>query len=336
LGHLYSLEVDKTFILECGRYIGRTLIVRSPSSDPTSIQFDDELVEQGDRILSLSPLLGNCGFIQVERYLVCDTLSAEVLIRIAFNEIFITPNILITAFHCHTSRYILESYAKTWYESRAEISKLTTTQCHDIFVQLVVALHQLNDHQMIFGELDARSILIKNEPPSEKYEGVHIKGPIGVNFAYTPGSSMSIGEIRICSMVTPRVVATVHPKIKIWNVIIEDGKPCTLYSLDAGTRSTFLRHRRSGIPLYPGSLEMYVLLIVLCCETKFFQLITQTYHKMWIKLWLGKHDSKIIQDKVTEWQRVGYQPIYDEIIDLLLGRWLRCDALEVVWDMIRG
>lgn len=336
LGHLFDLEVDKPFVLECGRYIGKTLIVRKPVSEPARLEFDQELIDQGNRILRLSPLLGSCGFTQVEKYLTCDNLSAEVLMRIAFNEICISPTVYLTAFQCGSSRYLVESYSRSWVDPELELHKLTSIQCQDIFIHFIATLHCLNAHQTILGELDGRSILVKSEPPSVIYDKVHIKGPFGVSFGYTPGSSMTVGDTRICSVVTPKVVADVHPNIHIWELPSGSGKVTTIYSLDAGTRSTFLRHRRSGIPLYPGSLELYVLLIVLSCHKKFFELITQTYRDIWWRLWLGKGDADIVISKVLEWQTAGYNPVHDEIIDLLLGRWLRCDALELTWEIIQS
>lgn len=336
LNHLFDLEVDKPFVLECGRYIGRTLIVRQPVIEPARLEFDRDLLEQGDRILKLSPLLGSCGFIQVDKYLTCDNLSAEVLMRVAFNEICISPTVFLTAFQCRSSRYLVESYSRSWVDPELELHKLTPGQCQDIFIHFIATLHCLSAHQTILGELDGRSILVKNEPPSVIYDKVHVKGPFGVSFAYTPGSSMTVGDTRICSTVTPKVVADVHPKIHIYELASGSGKVTTVYSLDAGTRTTFLRHRRSGIPLYPGSLELYIILIVLCCNKKFFDVITQTYRDLWWRLWLGKDDANIVTRKILQWQAANYNPLHDEIIDVLLGRWLRCDALELTWEVIQS
>lgn len=336
LSHLFDLEIDKPFVLECGRYIGRTLIVRQPATEPARLEFDDDLLEQGDRILKLSPLLGSCGFIQVDKYLACDNLSAEVLMRVAFNEICISPTVYLTAFQCRSSRYLVESYSRNWVESKNEIDKLSMSQCQDVFIHFIATLHCLGAHQTILGELDGRSILIKTEPPSIIYDKVHIKGPFGVSFAYTPGSSMTVGDTRICSTVTPKVIADVHPKIHIFNLASGLGNVTTIYSLDAGTRTTFLRHRQSGIPLYPGSLELYILLIVLCCRKNFFDVITQNFKDIWWRLWLGKDDANIVTRKILQWQHANYDPVHGEIIDLLLGRWLRCDALELTWELIQS
>lgn len=338
LGHLFDLDIDVPFVLECGEYVGRELIVRFPTTEPISLEFDKELIEQGNRILATSPLLGKCGFIPIEHYLICDTLTNEILIRSLFNEVLLSPNVFITAFQCGPSRYLLESYSTSWYSNHFKISQLSPTQCYDITIQLIANLFQLNDHQIILGELDSRSILVDNNPISWiiQEHGIHIKGPFGVSFAYTHGSSMSIGNVRICSTMSPKVVANVHPNIKIWTVASEGDKLITVYSLDAGTRTNFIRHRRSGIPLYPGSLELYIILIVICCHRNFYEMLILHFKDLWRRLWIGKFDMEMITSKLLEWQEKAYQPTHDEIIDVLQGCYLRCDALEISWNTIRG
>lgn len=336
LGGICYLQSDKDFILECGKFVGKSLIIRRRSdSSSTYLRFDDSIMHQSQRIVEMTPQLKSCGFVMPERYISCDPLSNEILARTYLNNKVVSGIILIHSFQCYHDKYTLESTHSNWKNLKISGPE----RANEYLVQIAAFLHQTVQNQLVLGRVDADTILIREDPPSKMYDGVHIKGKFGLSLEYTEGSSITIGTTRIVSPVLPETVAHLHPKLKVWGIRYtlpsKVDTYLTVYSLDVGTRSTFLRHRRAGVPLYPGSLELYVTLIIMGCRAEMYKLLIGKYSGLWGLLWVGMGDRDVIENQMKEWIYADYTPSYDEVIDLLLNKWLRCDAVSLTWEIIK-
>jgi len=327
LSRLFELEPEVPFLIQSGALAGSHLIVhRRPGG--TFCRYDPNLLIQAQHILKSAPLLGDCGFAQAQTYLVCDSLSAEILGRCVQEKYVFSAPTLVTGFRCHHTNYLIEQATVSWRDFQSELS---TSDIPEALTQYCASLMQLSAFDFVSGGLDADSLRVTSEPPSVEIDGLHIYGRKTYAIGWTPGTSLAMDGVRICSPIVPDAAWGVHPKLKLIKLRLSD-RTITMYQLGVYDRAQFLRHRRAGIPLYPGSLELYCLLLTLMSHPLFYEYVTTQHRALWMPLWLGQDGPNNVQDRLQEWHKVNYMPTFDDLIDVLTGELLRCDALSLTWS----
>ena len=172
-------------------------------------------------------------------------------------------------------------------------------------------------------------------------DGVHVKGDVRASLEMGGYSSVSIegsteGGVRICSKPSPawgEGGIAMRPLMKKWKV-----GAITTYKVGRSNIHEFITRRRSGVPIYPGSFDLYCFLVGLCCDNRFASAITGL-RSSWYSLWLMDGDLDTLRQRIDEWRTTFRERVYPshmEIVNMLSGLWLRCDAMDVMWKGLKS
>jgi len=276
-----------------------------------------------------------------------------------------------TGFICHDNGYILTdcpTMGSYWditlwtipsitAPSDSTVQSMSEIIAMTIIKQLTVILNILDDVNFIHGDPCVQSLAFDKEPCSYKYENVLISGPLTLKIVNFSKSSITASynvnkKIRLYPKSSDASVfqSGFIPKI---NVIISSTAACdyirdnghndnngvcitdefNIYTIDDNNVNSLLNIRNSGIPLFGASLDLYCFMVGLMCEPTFYQAVhnNDNLYLLWCIMWLPG-------DLITIEERLG-SVIHDnknkmsfrEILTLLYGLRLRCNAHKVLW-----
>lgn len=335
----FNITSNQPYIVKYGRCLGSEVILTEKNISP-SLRFDRILSGIMKMTIKKTPNLLHCGSPNGENldFLNCDSFTNEILIKWLYNniigEVFQNSPQLLYAFQCGKVGKMLEESSQRW--ARNENISMNV---EDAVVQIAAILLELSGYDFVHGNPDIHSLRIKRSPISRIYEGVHIVGDYTLSLDMGGHSSMTIGGIqglRIVSSPKPDINVDYQPQMERLTLVGNDSQ-VTIYTIDSGAVEILMAYRQSGIPIFPGNLEMYCYLISLMAIPSDYQIIREKYREIWNKLWINIYDKDVIEKRLEAWhsERNDY-PLYHEILYLLSGLMLRCDSLSVVWKGLGG
>lgn len=229
-----------------------------------------------------------------------------------------------------------------------DVSKISSyfmdepTTIKGILGQLVSTLHFLTNYTFTHGEGTAEFLHFDNKVASYEYKGVIIESPITLHLI--PGSSSSI------SILTEKGINRVyHPGVKYLNSLsiideptieVTKGKEqCTIGGdvtyFKIGDNYPYYSNmvRNHGVPLFSSSYDLYSFLTSLMCDSSFYTSFNNIpqYTDIWKSLFLNDDYIKLEQF-ITEFHRSNTNPNRTQLLRLLSGMTLRCDAINYFWE----
>jgi len=118
----------------------------------------------------------------------------------------------------------------------------------------------------------------------------------------------------------------------------------TLYRLTNSTIDIYNAMRHIGFPLYVGSFDLYCFMVSLMCDKSFFDSVTQDdrLYRLWSMMWLIEDLPTVermirdVHDVEARGDTVPNNRVASNIaIDIIRGRWLRCDIVKYLWSLIK-
>lgn len=230
-------------------------------------------------------------------YIQCDPITCEILIRMIIQDKYEAVGTIITAFKCRYQSYILEEACSTY----DKIDYIDNDGIIDLLKQCISLLVWLEDYGFSHTSLDPYHILVHGSD---------------IGFAIDGHSSIKLGKYTICST-TPYGVSN---EIEVPNT--------TLAGIKTFQMSRKIHNsRKCGVAIFGCCVDLYTLIIGLMCDQNIYTVMMRRYKNFWKNLWVTTED----QEKIQEWlaDRIGKLPHIDEIVNLLDGCFLRCDALQI-------
>jgi hypothetical protein len=124
-----------------------------------------------------------------------------------------------------------------------------------------------------------------------------------------------------------------------------DRTASNFYKLTSSNINIYTHMRHVGFPLFVGSFDLYLFLVSLMLETRIYQTVINDDNltRLWMMMWLPE-DIDIVNSEIVEQNKaqirnremrnVDYNNT-SICLDIIKGRWLRCDAVEHMWNLIK-
>jgi len=245
----------------------------------------------------------------------------------------------------------------------------------DFLTQLTIILIELRNYNFCHGSAQLHQVVFMKEPSSYEYDGYPVTCPFTLALTDFRYSSCTVNGIHLFSRNEGRALhlnnaafiaeietkqaamaycqqAKVCPvdnssdssKLRDTCRQVKDAcavKTANFYRLKSENISIYNHMRHIGFPLFVGSFDVYVFLISLLLEPGVFQTVLQSdrLYRIWSAIWLYS-DIKTVEEDLK-------QALYDRTrladpdyrtnvcLTILKGRWLRCDAVDHLWRLIK-
>jgi hypothetical protein len=387
-----------SFLIECGRELGRKLIFTISPPVVLSLRWAPESDQRARLLLASHQALLSCGTPPFNgRRITGDVFTITTLVSWLVEATLKKYNINVvrrlTAFVCRNTGYSVEDSPDLGLIDKTSTvsSYLTGATSAEtglkpevvlgIITQLVVNLIALKEIRFSHGMPSDKALFFSRIPVSYIYQGFHVKAPLTLSLGNFSKSSAGTTENQFFSSTedaqafmerypfSPEI-QTIRGSMAYCGSGSESSgeKVCqaknfSVYRLTADNMLLYTYIRHSGIPLFTGSFDFYCFLISLMRHPIFRQtmLRDQNLYRLWSLLWLPD-DFQTINERlgfqsgniVAEDYKVcskksssGSEPCpantadpFSHLnrvssVDYLKGLWLRCDALEFAWDIIR-
>lgn len=328
LSVLSDIELEKPFMIECGSMMGTYLsVIRMNDTSTLNITIDNDLRNETIRLINVEKKMLECGTPDSRDvvFLRCDPITCHVLVSWLVESALKDGYNLLSSYVCGGSVYTLSRVRNSLLNISSEM--MTDENIVTILMQSIMCIRQLSKYHFVHGEPSPAMIRIVNYPISKLMDSVHIYGNITIGIEPGNKSSITSWKTRVCGDTKKWRMSSLTPTMD--NKWITSN--VTLYSLPEETFEAFMSRRAAGIPIYPGSLEIYCLMVGLYCNPKFRKHINNLG---WSNLWIGSGDLETIESRILGWKSKTHNmyPSFQEIIHMIKGLWLRCDAVEVMWS----
>jgi len=330
LSLLSDMELEKPFMIEQGTLMGTNMSV-SKMKDTSSLKIviDNDLRNETIRLTNVEKKMLECGTPDTREmlFLKCDPTTCQILVSWLVESAMKDGHSLMSAYVCGGSVYQLKKVRNSLLNIDQKL--LTNENCFSITAQTIICLRQLTKYHFVHGNPSPSSLRISHTPISKMMNGVHIYGQITLGIEPGENSSITTWKTRVCSNTSRWRLNTLTPTME--NKWI--ASKVTLYSIPEDTKDTFLARRSAGIPIYPGSFDLYCIVVGLWCDPKFK---TSVEKLGWSSLWVGSGDLETVETRILGWKAKNHNlyPSFEDIIKMISGLWLRCDAIEVMWDTV--
>jgi hypothetical protein len=350
---------EKAVPLECGREAGKNIIVTSTEVLHPFLQWDDEATRRAQFYLQQYHNLTLCG--TPSRPLRCimgDSFTIRTLIvwliasQFAEKGLPHCPN-LYSVFICRNIGYSI--YEMPNIGPLSELNKyfrnrdgsLPQPIVRSIIIQLIVMLSELTNINFSHGTPSINGLLFTNDPVSYLYDEVPIQGPITVQISDLWNASATFNGVHFfpknlqTSIHLERNVFIPEIETKIvsmaycdTNPTIEVCKPnaTNMYRLTTATIDIYSAIRHIGFPLYAGSFDLYCFLVSLMCDPSFYNTVIhdKSLYRLWSMIWL-RDDLEPVEQAIQE----SHKTTNTMVIDIIRGKWLRCDIVKYLWSLIK-
>lgn len=322
LSSISNTSVDDEFMIEYGSHTGMMLTLkRDHVSHPFHITIDHRLKDETQQLVDNENKLLECGTPNISNmtFLRCDEHTSHILISWLIDCALEQRRKITSAHVCGVNIYKLNRSTMTLDEAEKRY-ELSDQFVSSLIVQVVYILKRMSQYHYCHGNPSPFMLEVCDEQLSKEYDGIHLSSSFTLKLDPGMHSSINTSNTRICS--TPKSL------IKSTHITSMDSKwsvsKLTLYVPTKHTKEK----RASGIPIYPCSLDLYCLLVGLACRDKYLNILEQL---SWSKLWIGLGDYDIVKERIAKVDN----PSHDQIMEILDGLWLRCDAVDLMWNNIK-
>jgi hypothetical protein len=356
---------EKAVQLECGQHAGKNIIVTKTEVLHPFLQWDDEATQRAKSYLQQYHSLTMCGTPSTPLSCVIgDSFTIRTLvlwlIRSQFAEVGLPhcPN-LYSVFVCRNTGYSI--YEMPNIGPLSELNKyyqgvFNYTTVRTIIVQLIVMLNELTKINFSHGTPSINGLLFTDEPVSYLYDGVPVQGPITVQISDLWNASASFNGVHFFpknlqtsihlerNIFIPEIATkTVSMAYCEENTNLDVCKPnsINMYRLTTVTMEIYSAIRHIGFPLYSGSFDLYCFMVSLMCNPTFYDTIInhENLYRLWSMMWLHD-DLKSVERAIVETHKIidNHKMTNNAmvVIDIIRGRWLRCDIIKYLWSLIKA
>lgn len=330
LSLLSDMQLERPFIIECGMLMGTWMKISKSDVLGLEVEIDIELKDETLRLIGAERKMLECGTPDSTdvTFLKCDPVTCNILVSWLVDSALGDGYWLMSAYKCSDAVYRLTRIRHSLLDLHG---KINCADALSIVVQTILMLRRLSEYHFVHGNPSPMSLRLAKDPVSKSVDGVHVNG--GYKVGLDPGdhSSITSWKTRVCSGNRKWRGTVLTPMMENKFVVSK----VTLYTIPREAREMFMNRRASGIPIYPGSLDLYCIIIGLICNPLFEAVVMRMG---WTSLWVKAGDAATVIERVKLWRCGSAGTLYPsnlEIMTMLEGLWLRCDAVELMWRNIR-
>ena len=349
---------EKAVQLECGQQAGKHIIVIKTDDLCPFLQWDDEATRRAQSYVQQYHNLTMCGTPSTPfRCIMGDAFTIRTLVLWLIGAQFAEkglphcPN-LYSVFICRNTGYSI--YEMPNIGPFSELLKLFTdlpqTLVRSIIIQLIVMLNELTNINFSHGTPSINGLLFTNDPVSYLYEGVPVQGPVTLQISDLWNASASFNGVHFFpknlqtaihlerNMFIPEIATkSVSTAYCDKNTTSDLCKPnsVNMYRLTTATIDIYSAIRHIGFPLYAGSFDLYCFMVSLMCDPTFYTTVInhEPLYRLWSMMWLHDDLSSVEQAIVDTHKGTNHAMVV--VIDIIRGRWLRCDIIKYLWSLIK-
>jgi len=119
-----------------------------------------------------------------------------------------------------------------------------------------------------------------------------------------------------------------------------DNNNVMMYRLTNSTIEIYNAIRHIGFPLFTSSFDFYCFIVSLMCDVTFYNTVVndeRLYH-LWKMMW-QIDDLQVVEELLKETHNFTHDQeamdIYDSPVNIIRGKWLRCDVVKHIWSLIK-
>lgn len=234
-----------------------------------------------------------------------------------------------TAFVCADKGYLVQEYISPGNFDHIKIDSQTIQTS---ILQLVSILKALNKIQFTHGHISIDTIVIRPIKTSYIYDGKMIKGKVTLQLTDFEHSSSTINNHRIFLRADQPISQMIIPRVQREEGYCGKTDPCTIHTYQVANDNISLFIRHAGLPLFPGSFDMYCSMIALMTETDFRTIIMSEpeLYRLWAMMWFPS-DLLIVENRIRS---LKIRPTHSDIVNILRDLTLRCDVLDLLWSQM--
>lgn len=339
---------ERPFEIQCGINAGKKMIVSGIPVLSHYMSWNDVSAQRAKSFVDQYRDLMICGTPSLDgmRSITGDPFTIHILITWMINKKFESKGLnhcplLYTAFICRGIGYTLYEVPSIGNIYDLYKNKTATTTAYSIFTQLLVALSELSTINFSHGAPSMNSICFTKDPVSYKYDGVHVNGPATLQITGLWNSSATFGNVHYYPENIQSSMYVEHsifvPEITNQVIYCDDAnecKPIALYRLTNTTVDIYMAMRHIGFPLYVGSFDLYCFIVSLMCNKSFFDnvMTDPKSYKLWSSMWLSE-DIANVETSIAKNHHLPH-PEDHTAIDIIRGKWLRCDVVPFLWSLV--
>lgn len=322
--------IDTKFTLEHGNRVGRSMIVRKRRAGGNGT-YDEKLQKLSVAIVEKDHNIGVCGAYPDYNtsYVKYDTTSCEILLHVIMGAIIPYTPQFYGAFRCRKDVYIVED--STTPISNMDMNSMAEDDIADLIVQLIMQLKILSKYTYSHCSPSLHrlncSLMLDNIP---EYEGVKFNSKYRLGIDVSEHSSITIGNRRIVAhnAIGYKHLGTNSNYTKQWKGSV------VLYKTIPTGIDTLKQYKKSGIPIYTGSIDMYCFLLSMYVRKEFRNVIDDRFPMLWQKLIPEQDHLGTLYERIEAVDTSTDDPSHSELLILLSDIYLRCDAIDVAWNVI--
>lgn len=241
----------------------------------------------------------------------------------------------LTAFICGDTQYYIKKHHKAVTELISPGSQFHEDDVHNLIGQILIHYRILNPYNFTLGTPDYRALKIKLEPYSYK----ELRSEFTLILDTTPFTCLTVNNHRVygSNVKIAKNLARLQFNYKIETIEVLENydlanpKLAYTYILTPENSDIYLAIRRSGVPLFNDSFDLYCLFYSLMTYKPFYSAIKDLDYKVWKRLWLPEQFEKVTE-KVEKYH--DREPaVMEEIVKDLWGFNLYCDLLGRLEDL---
>lgn len=235
----------KNFIIEYGSMIGEEMeIVDEKPSTQLTVLIDDHTKLKTDFYIRAQKDILLCGTIRTDgmTFLSCEKITNKILVSWIVDSIIGYRRRIKSVHACKDN--IVELTFKTFKEEPGNE--------RNTLKQLAIYMKKLQHFQFCLGNPSIESLRWYRRPASYISDGIKISSPTTLVIVPDEESSISTGETRICCQTRNSFKSYTDSVIRIERVVSGD--------LTYQVSDSVLEDRKSGVPIYPTSYDLCMIL----------------------------------------------------------------------------
>ena len=275
-------------------------------------------------------------------YIEADIFTAKLITNIYVDYLKATLNIpnvnTITGFACGNSYYLITEQSSDITDIIPINKRMHIDDADSVLKQIVIQYYLLSTYNFTLGSPDLYALRFTLDPITYKVKNKEYSFNFLVSVICTNFTTININNQRIYAgtilsrkkLERLNYSRTIQTREYVPEDCINLCNPELIltYTLSPENAEIYLQTRRSGIPLFNNSFDLYAILFSLMSYKPFYDVIQEKQHKIWKLLWLPDQLA-IIESRVKKYHGGNPATINDIIIDLQ-GINLKCKIFEIL------
>lgn len=303
---------SRSFHVMSGKYQGIRLIVQR--------RFLGKPCRHSSDVPTISESMASCNRKKkmLTDVVLCDGTSSEILLSIMVQSLVPTIPKLIGIYSCGFSTYLVQESTIPLYQ--VDFAEFTNADIWGLVRQLWYYFYCLQDYQYSHSYPDVFSLNISKphlEPLALEFGEFRLGIEQGTNSSIATANNSESGERRYVTM-------SILPLEDLpWIEEITQWQGTEHYVINSESIPMLIQKKTHGHPLYTKSLDLYCMLIGLCCNPVIRKVIIG--HRILRTIFSIPGEVDILLERLS----TEKYPNFHQTLDMLQGLRLKCDIVSL-------